>query len=154
MRAEDIKVSTLSLSPVYGEYPHYDRITGYAASLSVTASTTTFDLVAEMMEAGAGAGVTQMWTSFRSTKLPELKVKVREMALAAAKDKARQIADTLGAPMVRVVAVAETPGGNPYYWNGGAVPNAVGTVEGRSDVQLQPTTQELNLTITITWELG
>ena len=64
-----------------------DRIRADQASITVTICTGEFDRVGEIMETAAAAGVTQMSTNFRSTKLEELKKQVRDMALQAAKDK-------------------------------------------------------------------
>jgi hypothetical protein len=150
VREEDIRTSHLNLSPVYDPQT-WTKIRGYAASITVTATTKDFDLIGDIVEQAAGAGVTSMNTGFRVGDIASLKRKVREMALQAAKENAHQMAKTLDVALVRVTGVSETPTGQ--FWYGGYLPNA----EARTpnvDMAIRPETQPISLTVTVTYQLG
>lgn len=152
----DIKLSYLTMNPLYernldGSYS--ERVRGYRAETVLTATTRAFEKIGDMMDAGAAGGATHLATAFRRSDLPELKKKVREMALAAASAKARQAADALGIKVGRIVSVAETQAGamwgNPYGQVANNVEVRVITGQGLGGA-LQP----LSLDITIGYELG
>ncbi len=155
IETEDIKLSHISLAPVY-DYPENSppRIRGYQASLTVTASTRKFDLIGDIMEAGAGAGVSSMSTSFRSTDLPELKKKVRDMAIEAAREKAEQMAKGFGVKVARITVLNEAAAGNAWYFDP-AYANAAGAEASqvRERISLSPELQPLVLTVTVGYEL-
>ena len=94
-----------------------------------------------------------MSSQFRRSDLPELKKKVRDMALIAAKDKAKQTAGTLGIKLGRVISVAENPNG--HMWSSAYFPQA-NMAETRNDsgVVLGGTMQPLTLEVTIGYELA
>src|SRR5262245_9425712 len=117
VEGSDLKLSHLRLDPVYAQTAlgiQTQRITGYRAEVTVTATTKRFELVSSIMEAGANAGASSMSSQFRRSDMPALKKQVREMALKAAKDKAAQTAKVLGIELGRIVTVAETPNGTMW----------------------------------------
>jgi uncharacterized protein YggE len=145
---ENLKLSGLALNPVYTEH---GELRGYRADITVTATTHDFGKIGSLMEAGADAGATSMSSAFRRSDLPELKKKVRDMAIAAARDKAKQTADALGIKLGRIVTVVENPGGplwgpSNYVGNEFQVRNA-GTTLGGS-------LQALTLDVAIGFELA
>ena len=153
----DLKLSYLTLNPIYE--PNAQgwaqlRVHTYRAEITLTATTKKFDKIGEIMEAGADAGVSSMSTQFRRSDLPELKKKVRAMALAAAKDKAKQTADTLGIGLGRVVSVAESQGGS--MWRNAYFPQVANSmaVSDSSAVALGGALEPLTLDITIGFELA
>jgi uncharacterized protein YggE len=92
-----------------------------------------------------------MWSSFRRSNLPELKTRVRDMAVAAARTKAKQLADGVGAKLGRVVSVAEAPGGSGWY--GSQVSNAV-EVRSNGSASVDGALQPLTLEVTLGYELA
>lgn len=150
--ADDISLSYLTISPTYD--PKSGVLTGYAAAITVTASTHDFDRLAEIMEAAATAGATGTSTDFRVADLSKLKSKVRDQALAALKAKADQTSSALGIKLGRITTVAENQGGEGWSYNGSmAVANSV-NFEPRTQVGTKADTQSLTLTITATYELS
>ncbi|MGE5181486.1 MAG: SIMPL domain-containing protein [Acidobacteriota bacterium] len=149
----DLKLSTLSLEPVTAPLPPY-AVTGYRAAIVVTVTTRDFTKIGALMEAGAEAGATTMSSQFRRSDLPELKKKVRDMALAAAQDKAKQTAHALGIELGHVVSVGEAPAG--VMWSSAYFPqaqaNAAMTMN-QSSASLGGELQPLTLDITIGYEL-
>jgi uncharacterized protein YggE len=153
----DMKLSMLSLNPIYEPNPEgwaQLKVRTYRAEITITTTTKQFDKIGGIMEAGAEAGVSTMSTAFRRSDLPELKKKVRAMALAAAKDKAKQTADALGISLGRVVSVAENQGGQ--MWSNYYFPQVANAMEVRdtSAVALGGSLQPLTLDITIGFELA
>lgn len=148
---QDIKLSYLSINPVW-DYDR-NRVTGYEAAISVTASTKDFDEIGSMMDAAADAGASNMSSSFR-TDLSVLKAKVRDMALTAAKDKAAQISKALDVDLGKIVAIAENNGGGWYYYGGEHAPNAYAEQPSKLVSSTSAEMQPLTLSISVTYQLG
>lgn len=152
----DIKLSHVTLNPIYREYPHHLKLATYRAELTITVTTKKFDQLDEMMEAAANTGATSVSTQFRRSDIHELKKKVREMALRAAKEKAELSAKTLGIELGRVTSVAEVPAG--YMWRSAYFPNVANNVGQAPDPDATSAiggqSQTLTLDITIGYELA
>ena len=155
----DLKLSYLQLNPAYAQEKGFQepKLIGYHAEITVTATTKKFDQVPAIMEAGANAGAASMSSQFRRSDLPELKKKVRTMALAAAKDKAAQTVATLGIGLGRITSVAEAPAGSMWgsaYFPTAATANAQVTLDtSRATPAIGGMLQTLTLEVTIGYEL-
>jgi uncharacterized protein len=150
----DLKLSQISLNPIYDR--RLDgvelRVATYRASITLTATTRDFDRIAPIMDAGAQAGSSQMSTAFRRSDLPALKKKVRDLAIAAAKEKALQMAKAVGVELGHVLSVAEASRGQMWsneYFPGNLAASAPSTGDG-----IAGTSQTLSLDITIGYELA
>lgn len=153
----DIKLSELRLDPVYQdslERISSPKIIAYRGAVTVVVTTKKLDRIGALMEVGANAGVTAMSSELRRSDMPELKKKVRDMALLAAKDKAAQTAKTLDIKLGRVVNVTEAPiapsWGRTTYAN--YLGNNVGSMPS-SDQALGGTMQPLTLDVTLELDL-
>jgi uncharacterized protein YggE len=151
-----VKLSNLQLDPIYAPNPEgwaTLRVRTYRSQITITATTRDFAKIGDMMDSAAAAGATSMSTAFRRSDLPELKKKVRDMALAAAKAKAEQTANTLGIKLGRITMVAENQGG--YMWSSQYFPsNASASMDVSSAVALGGSLQPLTLDISISYELA
>jgi len=148
----DLKLSHVALDPVYDYDEHKPpRLRGYRAQITITATTRDFSKISGIVDAGADAGATTLSTAFRRSDLAALKKQVRGLALAAAKDKAKQTADALGIDLGRVMTVAETPNG--AMWGNAYFPSNVHEVRDTS-AALGGALQSLTLDVTIGYELG
>jgi len=155
---DQLKLSNLQLDPIYA--PTREgwatlKVSTYRAMITITATTRDFAKIGDMMTEAAAAGATSMSTAFRRSDLPELKKKVRDMALAAARDKAQQTAKTLGIKLGRITAVAENQGG--HMWSSQYFPKSANVMEsnaGPSAVVLGGSLQPLTLDVNITFELA
>ena len=156
VETSDVKLSNLQLDPVYEQSTRgwqTNRVQTYRAQITVTATTKDFSRVADIMDSAASAGATSMSTAFRRSDLAALKKRVREMALTAAKDKAKQTADALGIKLGRVVAVAENAGG--MMWSHTYFPQVANSMETRdAAVALGGSLQPLTLDVTVGYELA
>lgn len=152
----DVKVSTLTLDPIYEPNPDgwaTIKVHTYRAQLTVTATTRDFSKIAGILDTSANAGATAMTTQFRRSDLAALKKKVRDMALAAAKDKAKQTADALGIKLGRITSVGENQGG--YMWSATYFPQVANSMAtSNSGVALGGSLQPLTLDVTIGYELA
>ena len=154
----DVKLSTLNLDPIYE--PNREgwaqlKVRTYRAQITVTATTKDFSKIADIMDTAANAGASSISNQFRRSDLPALKKKVRDMALAAAKDKAKQTADALGIRLGRVMSVAENQGG--YMWQATYFPQVNNAMEVRDTTGaavLGGALQPLTLDVTIGFELS
>jgi uncharacterized protein len=152
-----VKLSNLGLDPIYavdGEGRTTQFVRAYRASVTVTATTKDFGKIGDIVDAAATSGSTSITTSFRRSDLSELKKKVRDMALKAAKEKAEQTASTLGIKLGRIVSVTENAGG--YMWTNQYFPSNSMAALAATDAaiviggQLQP----LTLDVSIGYELA
>ena len=152
----DLKLSYLQLDPIYEPNQlgwAQIKVHTYRAQITVTATTHDFSKIAPLMEAGAEAGATSLSSQFRRSDLPELKKKVRDMALTAAKAKAKQTADALGIPLGRVISVSENAGGQ--MWSNAYFPpaQANAAMTQAAPESLGGALQPLTLDVTIGYEL-
>jgi uncharacterized protein YggE len=155
----DMKISHMNLMPIYYDWPNQMRVSKYRAEVTITVTTKKFEQLAEMMEAGANSGAQTMTSAFRRSDISELKKKVREMALKAAREKAELTVKSLGIGIGRVTAVGETPAGHMWqsrYWPGNVVVNEAATIPtaGAQAVALGGQLQTLSLDVTVSYELG
>jgi uncharacterized protein YggE len=105
------------------------------------------------MDAGASAGATSMSTAFRRSDLADLKKKLRDQALAAAKAKAEQTATALGIKLGRVVSVAENAGG--YMWSNAYFPNSASAMDApTAAIAIGGSLQPLTLDVSVGYELA
>jgi uncharacterized protein len=153
----DLKLSNLQLEPIYENATNLAWNTvvhAYRADITITVTTHDFGKIAPLMDAGAEAGATQMSSAFRRSDLAELKAKVRDMAIAAARDKAEQTAKALGIHLGRITAVSEAPAG--VMWGNAYFPQ-VANMEMRNAGASMPviggTLQPLTLDVSISYEL-
>lgn len=153
----DVKVSTLSLDPIFAQTSEgvmTTRVDHYEAQITITVTTRDFGKIGDILDAAANAGATGMSTQFRRSDLPQLKDKVRAMAISSAKDKAKQTVDALGINLGRVTAVAESQGG--YMWSSTYFPSNVMAVNApRASIDaIGGALQPLTLDVTISYELA
>ena len=150
---DSLRMSTLAVHPLVEYVGGRELIRGYRSTLVVTASTEDFAAIPDLMEAGATAGASSMRTSFRNTQMPELKKKVRDMAVAAAMAKAEQMAGMVGVQTRRVLEMSEIPSGQAWAIYGG-VANAVANADPSARPGLNPDVLPLTLSVTLKYELG
>lgn len=151
----DLKLSTMSIDPVYEWRNNTQVFMGYTSRIVITATTRKFDQLGAMMEAGADAGVVHMSSLFRRSDLDDLKQKVREMALLAARDKAQQSAKVLGIELGHVAAVAED--GQSYLYSNYYFPSPVANAmesDSRVVANIGGELQPLTLNVTVTYDLA
>jgi uncharacterized protein YggE len=95
-----------------------------------------------------------MSSAFRRSDLPELKKKVRDLAVVAARAKAKQLTDAAGVKLGRIVSIGEAPTG--AMWGSAYFPQVSNSVEvsNTSGGALGGSLQALTLDITLGYELA
>jgi uncharacterized protein YggE len=148
----DIDLSQMSITQIW-DY-NRQRVTGYSASIRIAARTKDFDRLGPMMDVAADAGATDMSSTFEADLTP-LKKKVREMALAAAKEKAGQISGALEVQLGKIVAISESTGDGRWVgWGESSVPNAYEVQPSKLVSATTAELQPLTLSISVTYKLA
>lgn len=147
LAARDISLSQMSISPVW-DYPTH-RVKAYEAAIHITAETKDFDKLGPLMDAAADAGATNFNTLFRAD-LTAIKKKVRDMAIVAAKDKAAQMVEGLGAKLGKITAISETTEGS---WMPQMYVNVSSSQSGGEGGQVSPELQPVVLSVSVTYAL-
>lgn len=143
---KDISLSQMSISPVM-DY-QAGRVKAYEAAIQVVAQTQSFDRLGPLMDAAADAGATNVRTLFRAD-LTAIKSRVRDMAIAAARDKAAQMAQGLGVTLGKITAVSETTDGQ---WMPRMYVNAFES-QPSGGGQTSPELQPVILSVSVTYAL-
>ncbi len=151
LQKHELEVDQFNVRPLYEWRKDRQVFLGYEATGSLVASLREFHNVGGVMQAATENGVTQLQTRFRSTEMTAKKEAVREMALKAARDKARQMSAAVDAKLGPVVAIAELT--NSWQAMSGGVANAYRAVE-RPEEVIAPNAQQLTLSVQVTWELA
>lgn len=152
----DIKLSAVQLSPEF-TYSSAGTITSrrFRGEVRVTVTTKDFAKISDLMDAGAAAGVTAMSSSFRHDGIEQLKKQVRDLALAAAREKAGQMAAGLSFQLGPVVGVSENPTG--YMWQNGYFPNVRASAESvdasAGFAGLGVEAQEISVDVSVSYEI-
>lgn len=140
----DIQTSEVSVSPRMNESG--DAVVGYTASDSVSVTVREIGAAGDVVDAAVGAGANQVYG-------PELVASGQDSAyrnalaaaVAKARDKAELLASTAGATLGRITAIAEgDPAPQPVF----------ASAAKDSAVQIEPGTQTVDATVTVTFALG
>lgn len=110
IKSEQLKSGHTSYNPDY-YYPDNGprKISTFTASVSMFVELKNFELIPEVIDAAIEQDVFQLNNiKFSSTKLPEFKKQVRDMAIKAAKDKAEQIVQGFDSTLGKLIHTTET----------------------------------------------
>jgi uncharacterized protein len=141
----DIQTSEVSLSPRTDE--NGTAVVGYTATNSVAATIRKIADAGDAVDAAVAAGANQVYGP--NLLVSDRKVAYRnalEAAVAEARTKAETLAATAGARLGRITAIAES----------GGTPTAVFAAEAalKSAPQIEPGTQTIEATVSVTFALG
>ena len=131
-----------------------NRVVGYTSTTLLNVKTKDFDRVADIVDTAVASGVTAVDVDYHSTTMPEHKVHARDLALAAAKAKAEQLATGSGAHLGSVLTLSE---GTTSPIRGYQFANNVAQTEVSEGVEAEaaiaPGTTPLELTVVATYAL-
>ncbi len=167
---EDIVFGYSSYNPDYVyEEGKPEKVVSFTASTTLSVKTKDFSKIPAIVDAGVASSLMSLGgIEFYSTKLPEHKKTVRDMAIKAARDKAEQIARGLDIKLGKAVNVSEGAwsssasrghGGYPYGWyapleNVAQQVSVAGSGMGlEAQGPLSPGTTPLNLTLDVVFEI-
>ena len=140
----DIQTSEVSVSARWNE--EGDTIVGYTASNSVTATVRRLNDAGGVIDAAVAAGANQVWgPSLLASDQASAYRDALRTAVADARAKAQALATASGLSLGAITAIAEA----------GSPPTPLATGEARdSAAQIEPGTQKIEATVSVTFGLG
>jgi uncharacterized protein len=142
----DIQTQQVSVSPRYSR--DGQRIVGYTATNSVSATIRALATAGSVVEAAVAAGANQVYgPTFSISDQTELYADAMRKALDDARSKAQTMAAAAGVPLGSVVAIVE---GGP---SGPPIPLAEAAAADQA-VPIEPGRQEIVATLTVTFALA
>jgi len=143
---KDIQTQNVSLYPVTSSDGRH--IEGYAANATVTVRLGDLDRAGPLVDAAVSAGASSVsGPSLERSDADELQNRALVDAVADARTKAEALAEAAGGSLGDVLSVTEAGGSMPpvpYY-----------AAEARTaDMSIEPGTQEIHASVTVTFELG
>jgi len=153
VKPDDITTTNVFVYPQYGN--NGQTITGYQAGNSVSATIRDVTKAGTIIDAAAGVvgdQITLQGVSFNIDDTGSLRQAARDDAVAHAKSQADQLAAATGLKVGKVVSIVEGAVPNiPLVYAAAGAPAT--TAADSMPVPLQPGQQELNLSVTVVYEL-
>lgn len=154
---DDLSVErgAIRYSPYYEDH-HTSRariIAGHAATAQINVRTQDFERIPDIITHAATRGLERVNVQFYSTELVEQKAALLRLALQAARDKAGDMAETLGTSVGAVVSIRETAAS---MHNRPALANMVVAAPTGSAPALppQPGSIPLSISVDVVYDLG
>ncbi len=151
IKDEDIKTSNYSLSPKYDYNKGKSTLVGYIINQMLTITVRDLTKVGKVLDGSVSSGANEVNSvSLFVDKPEEMKNKAREDAVKQAKEKASTTSKLAGFRLGRVVSFYENSMGEPpmYY-------ETMMGKGGASDIspspQIEPGSQEIKITVTLTY---
>ncbi len=149
----DIKTSYYNISPTYDYSSSAQRITGYQANSNLTIKVRKIDNVNSVIDAATAAGSNEVsGVYFDVDDKTKAENQAREQAVADAKSKAEAAAKAAGFKLGRVINYSEGGGSAPrpmMYDEAKSLP----IPGGGEPTQVEPGSSELNVSVTLSYEI-
>jgi len=150
--AKDIKTVNYNINPTYDFTSSVQRITGYQANSSIAVKVRDLAKVNNVIDSATNAGANQVGgVSFDVDDRTAAESEARKLAVADAKKKAEQAAVIAGFRLGRLVNYQESFNGNIRPMPMMAVAKDVGL--GGGGTQVEAGSNEINLTVTLSYEI-
>lgn len=152
VEGKDIQTSTYSITPSYNYQIHPGKITGYTANSNLTVKVRAMARVNSVIDAATSAGANELGgVTFDVSDKSNYENEARAKAVADAKAKAENAAKIAGFSLGTIVNYSETFGGMPR-----PVPmmaQAEGGGPATPPTQVEPGTNEISVTVTLSYEI-
>jgi uncharacterized protein YggE len=140
----DIQTADVSLSPRMND--NGDEIVGYTASNTVTATVRKIGDAGDVVDAAVGAGANQVsGPNLLASDQDAAYRNALERAVADARAKAETLATASSSTLGKITAIVE---------GGGAIPMPVAVGAKDSSLPIEPGTQKIEATVSVTFALG
>jgi uncharacterized protein YggE len=140
----DIQTADVSLSPRTND--NGDEIVGYTASNTVTATVRKIGDAGDVVDAAVGAGANQVsGPNLLASDQDAAYRNALERAVADARAKAETLATASSSSLGKITAIVE---------GGGAIPMPLATGAKDSSLPIEPGTQKIEATVSVTFALG
>lgn len=149
---KDIQTSNYNINPTYDYTNGSQKITGYSANTTFTVKVKDVNKVGQIIDAMTTSGATNVSNlGFEVTDKTTALNEARKQAVADAKKKAADAASIAGFQLGKLVNYSENFGGSPrpIYALDAAVGNAV-----PEKTAVEPGSNEINLTVTLSYEIN
>lgn len=152
---KDITSSQYSLYPNYSyEANRAPKITGYTLNQEIKVKIRDLTKVEDVLDTGITSGANQVGQlSFDVDDMTKVKKEARQKAFDAAKEKAQEMADAAGVNLGRVVTFSEGGGYAPSMYANYAMESKLLSAEDSISPTIQPGSKELNLSVSVTYEI-
>ena len=150
--AEDIKTTNYNIWPAYDYVNGRSVERGFTVSQSIDVKVRNLDLTGKVLAAAGELGANQIGgVNFTIDDPEELRQQARLEALDAAKKKAQALAQAAGVKLGKVVGFSESAGGAlPIYYKAYAEGMGGG---GQTTPDVQPGSQDVEVNVTVTYEI-
>lgn len=145
---EDLQTSQLTINPTFDDG---SRVTGYLVTNMVTARLRDIGAAGALIDAvgtAAGDAVRVQQISFSIDDDSALRAAARADAVRRAQAQAQQLADAAGVPLGVIRSITELTGSDPIPYPQAYAADAAGSVP------IEVGTQELSVTVQLTYEIG
>jgi uncharacterized protein YggE len=140
----DIQTSEVSLSPRMDE--NGSAVVGYTATNSVTVTVRKLGNAGDVIDAAVGAGANQVYgPNLLAADQKAAYANALKAAIAEARSKAQTLASSTGISLGRITAINEGGGPEPVF---------SATAAKDSAVPIEPGTQEIQATVSMTFAIG
>lgn len=150
--AKDIQTTNYSIYPDYDYSGSSQRIKGYSASTNLSAKVRNTDKVNSVIDAATSNGANEIsGINFEVDDKTKAENEAREKAVADAKSKAENAAKIAGFKLGRIVNYSENFGDFPR-----PIPMRAMALENKaqgSPTQVEPGSTEVNVTVTLSYEI-
>lgn len=157
--AENIKTENYNIYPEYGNVAlmekrqpvSQNKISGYTASSNIAVTVESVELANKVVDAGSASGANQVGgIDFEVKEKSEALNRARELAVADAKKKAEDAARIAGFKLGKVINYSESEGGDfPMPM----MAKSEDSFGGGGSTEVQPGTNEIVVTITLSYEI-
>lgn len=140
----DIKTQNYNVNPVY-DYSEGQKITNYSANTNITIKVKNVDLVNKIIDAATSNGANVVGgAEFENLDKTQAENEARSKAITDAKNKAQNIAKTAGFSLGRLIGYQEGFVGEP---------RPLTMLAADSKTQIEPGTNEVTVTVTLSYEV-
>lgn len=148
---KDIKTENYNVNPTYDYSSSNQKITGYSANTTISIKADKTDLADQIIDAATKAGANVLGNvEFEVTDKTKAENEAREKAINQAKEKALVAAKAAGFSLGKIINYQESSGGDypvPMLQSR----EALGSAD--NSTKLQPGTNEIIITVTLSYEV-
>lgn len=150
--SKEIQTESYTINPNFDWNSGRQKITGYTASTSLSVKVKKIDQINAVIDAATAGGANQVGgISFDVEDKEKLQETARQDAVAQAKRKAEQAAETAGFKLGRIINYSESAGGvipQPLYNRADAKMGA-----GAPATEIQTGSQEIKITVSLSYQI-
>ncbi len=153
IKEEDLKTTNYNVSPRYQYSAGRSTIIGYEVTQTLEVKIRDLAKVGDILDKAAGVGANQVGSlSFTIDDPEKLNAEARQKAIDNAKEKARDLAKSLGVALGKVVSFSESTGGTPVPMYSSAK-EALGMGGGDAVPDIQTGQNEIISSVSISYEI-